>query len=96
MNTMLYFPAIWFLSIILYVLFFIKLNKSEIKHNIAVERQPNNKFPKIKYIRKLIRNTNDKDVKRDFKLVLLFLYLGYLLFFVPIMIYFALGIFITR
>jgi len=93
---MLYFPAIWLLSILFYVLFFIKLNKSEIKHNIAVERHPNNKFPKIKNIRKLIRNTNDKDVKRDFKLVLLFLYLGYSLFFIPIIIYFILGIFIAR
>lgn len=89
---MLYFPSSWLLSVLCYVLFFIKLNKSEIKHNLAVERYPGNQFPKIKIIRELIRNTNGKIIKRDFKLVLLFLYLAYSLFSIPFIIYFILGI----
>jgi Ca2+/Na+ antiporter len=93
---MLYFPAIWLLSILFYVLFFIKLSKSEEKYNIAIERHPNNKFPRIKNIKLVIKNINDTNAKRDFKLVLLFLYLGYTLFFIPIIIYFILGIFIVR
>jgi hypothetical protein len=89
---MLYFPVIWVISVLFYTLFFVKLNKSEIKHKIAVERYPNNKFPIIRNIKLIIRNTTDKNVKKDFKLILSFLYIAYTLFYIPIIIYFIVSI----
>ena len=66
---MLYFPIIWVLSILSYVLFFIKLRKNEFDYNVDIERHPGNKFPKIKEIKSIIRNTKDKNIRKDFRLL---------------------------
>lgn len=57
-----YFPAFWLLSILFYVLFFFKLRKNETTHKIYVEKYPYSKFPDIKKIKSIIRNTDDKKV----------------------------------
>jgi hypothetical protein len=93
---MLYFPLLWLSSVLFYILFFIKLGKNEKRYNLSIERYPGNKFPRISKIKVIIKNTNDRNTKKDFKTLLLLLYLSYTLFFMPIIIYFILGIWGTN
>lgn len=93
---MLYFPIIWLISILFYVLFFVKLRKNEKVYNMDVKRYAYSKFPDIKTIKTIIKSTDNKDVRRDFKLQLIFLYLAYTMFFVPIIVYFILVIFTSK
>lgn len=89
---MLYFPAIWILSVLFYVLFFWKLRKNEKTYGISVEKYPYSEFPNLKKIKSIIKNSIDKDLKKDFKLQLLYLYLAYAMIFIPVIIYFILGV----
>ena len=90
---MLYFPIFWLLSIFVHVSFFMKLRWNERKYNIAIERYTGNKYPKIGKIKSIISSTNDLNLKRDFKILLLLSYLSYILFVIPLVIYFITGIF---
>ena len=85
---MLYFPILWILSILFYVFFFILLSKAEKKHNVYFERHPGNSFPILKPIKTEIKTSTEPNKARDFKLVLLSLYLSYFLFIAPVLIYF--------
>jgi hypothetical protein len=95
LHTMLYFPFFWILSVIANVLFFLKFRWIEKKYNITIERHSNAKFPVLKRVRSTIKTTNDKNLKKDLKLMLFSLYVSYTLVFVPIIIYFVIGIFFT-
>lgn len=89
---MFYFPILWLLSILFCILFVFKLKRNEKKYNIVVKKYFDYKFPEIKGIRSIIRNADDKGKRRDFKLLLLYLYLTYIFFLIPFIIYFILAI----
>jgi len=57
------------------------------KYNIDIERYIGNKFPIIKEIKSIIKNTEDKNKIKDFKILLFFLYISYTLFFIPIIVF---------
>lgn len=89
---MTYFPLFWLCSVIFHILFFIKLKSNEANYGIIVDKYIGLKFPEIKKVKSIIRNTNDIRKKRDYRLLLIYLYLGYGFFFIPFIVYFVTGI----
>ena len=90
---MVFFPIIWFTSILSYVFFVVKVNKIEAEYKIAVDRYPWNNRPKVKSIKSLMRHTNNRRLKRDLQLLIFLDYFSTILFFFPFVIYFIKGIF---
>jgi hypothetical protein len=84
---MLYFPIIWTLSILSYVLFFILLRKAEKRHNVYIERYPGNKFPRLNSLKKNIKTSTEPHKAKDFRLALFCFHLSRILFITPIFIY---------
>jgi hypothetical protein len=88
---MLYFPICWLLGILLYILSFIKFKKNEVKYKMYTVSYEVNKIPRLKVIKLIIKSSNDKIKIKDFRYMLLLIYLSYILFFLPLIIFFVLG-----
>ena len=90
---MIYFPILWLFSILFYILFFVQIRRLEKKQKIFIQKYPGNKFPKIKELNRIIKYSTDKKIAIQIKKALVCLYLSYVLFPIPILIYFIIAIF---